>query len=282
MFDPKLFLSCTYTKEDVFKALSTLGIKKGDSVLIHSSLFDLGLPDCNIVNLDEFYLECIKEYLGADGTIILPAFTYSFCKGKVFDLKKDLSSVSSLSNYCIQNHIGYRTQDAIFSYVIISNDIEDKSFSNVCFDIEGGLAGYALLKNTKILMLGISFAWLTAFYSIDQELNVEHRFFKKFDGNILIDNKLYKKSFYYFCRHLVDNTINDNDLIHKKMLENDFAKEVALGTGKIFAANMDKLFASFRSYVKQDPWYFLKGPKLLLKAKDSIDIKKEYLNVIKL
>lgn len=282
MFDPKLFLSCTYTKDDVFKALNTLGIKKGDSVLIHSSLFNLGLPDGNILNLDAFYLECIKEYLGTNGTIILPAFTYSFCKGQVFDVKNDLSSVSSLANYCIQNHIGYRTQDAIFSYVIIANDIENKSFSNVCFDIDGALASYALLKNTKILMLGVSFAWLTAFYSIDQELKVNHRFFKKFDGQILLDNKLYPKSFYYFCRHLVDNTINNNELIHAKMLENDFAKEVTLGNGKLYAAPMDKLFASFKSYVKDDPWYFLKGPRIDLEIMDSIDIKKEYLSVIKL
>ena len=274
MFDPKSFLQNSFSKDDLFKTLERLGVKQADTLLVHSSLFALGLPSDNIVNLDEFYYKALREYVGEQGTLIFPAFTYSYCKGQSFDIKNTQSAVSSLANYCIHKHIGYRSADALFSYIIDGLDAPNLKFSNVCFDIEDGIAGYMLDKNARVLMLGVGFAWLTAFYSVDQKLKVPYRFFKEFKGTTVYDTHECESSFYYFCRALCDNTVNNNDTIDTTLAQHgDKTMTVTLGRGSVSSALLSDLFFIFESYVKQDPWYFLQGP-----ATDTGDLKDAAIN----
>lgn len=65
-----------------------------------------------------------------------------------------MSSVSELANSCIRNHIGYRTQDPLFSYVLVNPRSKEQSFSNVCFDFDNGMAGYLSFRKAKYLMIG--------------------------------------------------------------------------------------------------------------------------------
>ena len=112
----KMKLDKNYIKEQLIK----VGLKKGDTVLVHSQLLKVGIPEEDVFDLGKYYLDIILEIIGDDGELVLPAFTYSYCKNNVFSPLKDMSSVSELANTCIRNHIGYRTLDPIFSYVIVN------------------------------------------------------------------------------------------------------------------------------------------------------------------
>ena len=64
-----------YTSIDEIKHLiSSLGLKKKDVVLVHSSLFSLGKIENNV----EGFYKAIRDVIGEEGTIIVPTFTYSF------------------------------------------------------------------------------------------------------------------------------------------------------------------------------------------------------------
>ena len=76
-----------YTQEDLIEALQATGIAEGDSIFIHSNLGFLGMmKDCGTKEkLCEGFLEALKTVVGDEGTIILPAFSYSFCHGEIYD-----------------------------------------------------------------------------------------------------------------------------------------------------------------------------------------------------
>ena len=84
-----------YSKNDLVAVLKNAGICSGDSICVHSELFRLGKM---LKTKDEFLNDIISALcscVGADihkpksslGTVIVPTFTYDFCKSGVYDKK---------------------------------------------------------------------------------------------------------------------------------------------------------------------------------------------------
>ncbi len=116
-------LTCTYRSNEIKAALSAAGVKPGAACLVHAALFALGWPQ-DSANVAQTWLEQLREVLGPGGTLILPAFTYSYCRHQVFDPLTSKSKVSLLANYALKHHLGYRTLDPNFSYIIIPGSEE--------------------------------------------------------------------------------------------------------------------------------------------------------------
>ncbi len=71
-----------YSDKDLIDAFYQLGIKRGDILCVHTELFNFGIP---LLFRNEFLqtiLDCFFEVIGKEGTLIMPTFTYSFCKMK--------------------------------------------------------------------------------------------------------------------------------------------------------------------------------------------------------
>ena len=83
--------------------LKNLGIKSGDSVMIHCSYKSLGVK----ISPEDFY-NSIFEILGKNGTLIMPAFSYDTVnyENPVFDKAKTPSCVGFLPEYFRTNVAG--------------------------------------------------------------------------------------------------------------------------------------------------------------------------------
>ena len=91
---------------DVIAALEKVGIKNGDTIFVHSdvSVFGkLAFPLGRELLLGAL-VEVLKRAVGREGTLIMPTFTYSFCKGEIYDIDK--STVLVPFNPTAEN-IGY-------------------------------------------------------------------------------------------------------------------------------------------------------------------------------
>ena len=83
-------------KNDITKAVTELGIKKGDTVLVHSSFKSLG----DLENGAETVIEGFLDTIGPDGTLVFPTFCqkdFHKCY-ETWHLDKD-SEVGYLTNY---------------------------------------------------------------------------------------------------------------------------------------------------------------------------------------
>lgn len=285
----KMKLDKNYIKEQLIK----VGLKKGDSVLVHSQLLKVGIPEEDVFDLGKYYLDIILEIIGDDGELVLPAFTYSYCKNKVFSPLKDMSSVSSLANTCIRNHIGYRTLDPIFSYVIVNPESAEQRFSNVSFDLENGMAGYLSKKNAKYLMIG-DLIYFTLLLACEQQLHTYNRFMKKFSGITKINDTEIHSDCYYYCRRYCDNTILDlsklTGIVVDPLVSAGKVKYESFGNSHLYyCTDVNIMMDAYKESLNRDLFELLKGPALsesdLIKIdheKDELDINRVNYKIVKL
>lgn len=285
----KMKLDKNYIKEQLIK----VGLKKGDSVLVHSQLLKVGIPEEDVFDLGKYYLDIILEIIGDDGELVLPAFTYSYCKNKVFSPLKDMSSVSSLANTCIRNHIGYRTLDPIFSYVIVNPESAEQRFSNVSFDLENGMAGYLSKKNAKYLMIG-DLIYFTLLLACEQQLHTYNRFMKKFSGITKINDTEIHSDCYYYCRRYCDNTILDlsklTRIVVDPLVSAGKVKYESFGNSHLYyCTDVNIMIDAYKESLNRDLFELLKGPALsesdLIKIdpeKDELDINRVNYKIVKL
>lgn len=256
-----------YTQDEVRAALKQSGLVSGTAAIVHASLFALGHMVDDNGDFAQTWIDLLLEAVGPEGAIILPAFTYSYCKGKVYNPHKSLSTVSLLANQAIVTHQGYRTLDPIFSYVILSGSeavakkVAAYQFSNVCFDMDNSIVGLVealcerpVLMEIKSNQEGYSF---TLAHHVDQEVKRPTRFMKKFSGNTEINNQVYQSDCYYFCRVFVTNT--ELDLAKVALISHN---NVLLGNGGIESHYVYDYFDDYRKATITDPWHLMKGPAL--------------------
>lgn len=93
-------------RERFFADLESLGIMPGDTVLIHSSYRSLG----PIEGGAKTFFEWLIEYIGKEGTIMFPAFSYSrvTVDNPYFNLKTTPSNVGYLPEYFRTEIVGVK------------------------------------------------------------------------------------------------------------------------------------------------------------------------------
>lgn len=110
------------TSDDFKLALKELGINKGDMLCVHTNFTQFG----KILPKKDEFLHQIKEILcdliGQDGTLIIPTFTYSFCKNLVFDKKNSKGVVGVFGEYFRHLDGVWRTNDPIFLWLFLGQN----------------------------------------------------------------------------------------------------------------------------------------------------------------
>lgn len=88
-----------YTDLDLIDCLKQIGIQKGDILYMHSEMYNFGIPLIAPRQLFSNIINCIFETIGKEGTLIMPTFTYSFCKNEVYDKLYSKSTVGVLTEH---------------------------------------------------------------------------------------------------------------------------------------------------------------------------------------
>ena len=71
-----------FTDDMLVEAIQALGVKNGDVLCVHSDTFRLGKPLLSKQEYMSTLCAIFKQVIGDEGTIIMPAFSYSFCRGQ--------------------------------------------------------------------------------------------------------------------------------------------------------------------------------------------------------
>ena len=194
----------TYDSLDFKNELINLEIKKGDYVFIHSSLKTLGkYKDNNYLDLLQMIKNCIFELIGESGLIVVPTFNFEFAKGLDFDVQNSPSiRMGAFSEYIRKLPTAHRTSHPMHSVTLLgkNSDIISQYEGETEFS-EGSAFDFLIKKKSKILFLGDAFTE-TFFHVAEEKVNVNYRFWKKFQGNI-INNKIKNNiTIKYFARNL--------------------------------------------------------------------------------
>lgn len=196
-----------YSDEDLIQVFHKLGIAKGDILCVHTDIMKFGFP---LLPRDEFLqslLSCFFEVIDKEGTLIMPTFTYSFCKNEIYDKLNSKSKMGVLTEFWRKQKDVKRSNDPIFSFAI-KGAKEDLFLQDTqsCF---GKNSVYDILakENGKIILFGTQIAGYTFTHFIEEVAEVPYRYFKEFKGKIIFENKASKDiKINYYVRNLEKNS----------------------------------------------------------------------------
>lgn len=246
-----------YRVYDILNILKSLGIKNGDTICIHSQLFGLGIPKLSKELFMDLLVKIFKYIVGENGTIIMPTFSYSFCKNEIFDINNTPSTVGVLTEYFRNLPNVSRTMHPIFSFAVYGK--KRNEFMNTGLDAfsKDSVYGKMLNNNDKIIMFGAPKGY-TFYYLAEQYVGVKHRFFKYFEGIVKNGTDEINLKVPYYVRHLDMKSEEDENKVNNYLNNSNIQKTIKIAKGSISAFNCKDMFESCVNKLKEDDKYFLK------------------------
>lgn len=242
---------------DLKKTLESLQIKEGDVICVHSQIFGLGKP---LVGKDEFVqiiIRVFQEIIGQKGMLIMPTFSYSFCNKETYDMRNSPSTVGVMTEYFRNMPDVHRTAHPIFSFALWGDRIENYlDIGPDAFSLDS-VYGKMIRDNGKIVMFGANKGY-TFYYLAEEHVNVGHRYFKNFEGQVKDSNgHTYFTNVPYFVRDLSIISEMDEEKVSKFLLENDCQEQINFAKGTIAVVDCKKTYDMLIEALREDEKKFL-------------------------
>lgn len=183
--------------------LFELGLKKGDHIIVHADLRMFGKLEGGF----ESIIRHLLEIVGNEGTLITPAFTFSFPDS--FDLRKSNSKIGGLTSLFAKHPNVQRVPDGMTSYYLIGSKSKEfiDNWDNTSYG-ENSIIGQMLKADGKILQFDTDI--LSLIHFVEQLVGVPYRELRRFEGKIIDDKSTFDSYTSFYCRTKnVDKIIPD-------------------------------------------------------------------------
>ncbi|NDV22204.1 DUF4910 domain-containing protein [Desulfovibrio sp. JC022] len=268
-----------YTKKEMIAALQNVGIATGDIVLFYLSLGMLGLGEgvTSQERMNELFLECAREALGPEGTILIPCYSYSLCKGELFDADSTPGTIGPFPEFFRNQPQVIRSKEPILSICGQGPAAQDL-FHNLPKTTYGRESVYErLIENkAKICTVGLRLNWATYRHYIEEIAEVPFRYRKYFRGPVLKDGKICEEQWTYSVRLWPENADPDGIRLAEMAVADGVCSSVRLGRNSIYCIEAGEYFEYACKQFKKDPWLSAKGP-----AADPIELEENRVPVKK-
>jgi len=250
-----------YTLDNVVETLKTVDAHECDILFVHT---DISFGALNSELKRKQYLEYL--YAGLQelnvGTLVFPAFTFSFCNKDVFDVKNSRTLMGSLNEY-IRTQIGViRSTDPILSVIAVGK--KANMFDSIKKSSLGKNSAYDILHksdNVKFLFFGAEIGeCFTYIHYVEDILRVPYRFDMPFSGTI-VDNagKTYEDTYtlYVGCAGVKPGC---SYYFEDYLIEQGLLKKTFLGNNPITCISEKDAYREIKGKLESNINYFLEQP----------------------
>lgn len=163
------------SKSDVFTLLESLQIQKTDTVLIHTSLKQLGEIEGGVDALIDAFVEYLK-----DGLFLIPTHTWDNVspESSVYDVRSTIPCIGVLPQIACQRKDGIRSLHPTHSLVAFGKRaaeyVKGEETAKTPAPI-GGCWQRLYDEHAKILLLGVGHDKNTYFHAVDEMLDIPNR-----------------------------------------------------------------------------------------------------------
>ncbi len=247
-----------YTSQDIVQAIRDLGVKNGETVFVHSQLKFLGKIPPGLTR-DEFtqgFIDALIEAVGVNGNVIMPAFSYSYCKGEKYDPLNTLSTVGILTEAFRKKQGVRRSLDPIFSVAAYGPD--QYFYTNVGSNCvgQGSIFEKLYLKNAQIIFIGERFD-ITYMHFVEQTVGVPYRYIKEFSGVTIVNHRKIPSTVQYYVRDLDIDPRYALEKIAQSFDEEGILRQVPLGYSKLRMVSALDAFHKIKERITQDVSFLL-------------------------
>ncbi len=250
-----------YTKTDLERCLKEIGIAQGDNIFIHSNIGFFGRMD-NVKSSDELcegILSTIKHVLTESGTIVLPAFSYSFCHDEIYNPATTKSNCGMLTEYAIRQKDFVRSLDPNFSIVAwgkyaqrYTENPTHESFG------QGSFWERILQSGGKIVCMNLD-CGSTFVHYVERVNSVSYRYNKAFNGIIHLDDETEWRD---YAVHYVFEGERDYPSfarLDKMCRELGVCKVADLGKGTILSMDIKDYYTLICDELRKNPRFLTAG-----------------------
>jgi aminoglycoside 3-N-acetyltransferase len=180
--------------------LAGLGVGRTDILLMHSNIsgfLKLPLPGQKLQLL-------LAALLGAvpNGTLLVPTFSYRFCKSGVFDAAATPSEVGLFSEFVRRDRRAMRSSHPIFSMAAIGGDAPFlcRNLSASSYGA-GSIFERLYVADAKLLHFDVTVADSCTFAHFpEQTVGVPYRYSKYFRGSVTVDGETVRGDWEFYVR----------------------------------------------------------------------------------
>jgi aminoglycoside 3-N-acetyltransferase len=221
---------------DIDAALNKVGVLSTDWVMLHA---DAGVAaQFRTIDMAKrlTHLQLQLVNFIADGTLVVPAFSYSFTRGESFDPDHTPSRVGQFSEEFRSLPNIKRTQHPIFSVCTIGVGADTIMNARLddCFG-PGTVFDLLNQKNAKLVCLGCDFSRITFVHYVEQLFGVSYRQPKFFSGTLIEKDKQTPLSSQYLVRDLALKSSCDLRLLKAEAVRRGVLKFDTVGRFPIMA-----------------------------------------------
>ena len=243
-----------------------LGIRPGMIVLCHSFLGALGRVEGGA----DAVIDSILDVVGPDGTLVIPAFTYSFFKGETFDVEVTRSTVGVLGDVLRRRPGVMRSLDPNFSNVAIGRQAASLMHrsSNASFGADS-FYDRLLRQDGQILLIGVDYTALPLFMHLEWRLKVPYRYEKSFEGSIRVGSEERRDTAVHFVRDEQTDPQTDRRRIGAVIDEDDAVQQADCAYGVVRSLPASAVERVVSREFRRDPLFLLRADRPFLARSDS-------------
>lgn len=251
----------TYRIEELVHILHETGIRPGDLVSVHSSLFMLGrLEGYPVREAPRIIAETLISYLDEAGTLAVPAFNFGFCRGEPFDRQRTPSErMGQLSEYVRRLPQSIRSPHPMQSLAVVGRLAEAicSTDTPASFDPEGAF-DQLIRHDAWLLLLGVDIQWASVAHYAEQKAEVPYRYWKSFRGTYIDQGVEEERTYTMFVRELGDGERPrpklDFSIIGDTLKEEGLLRETMLGSGVVNVCRYRDLIRVAMKKLAEDPY----------------------------
>lgn len=244
-----------YSKDMLEGQLEVMGLKRSDTVLVHSSMKAIG----DVEGGAETVLDALMSYFG-EGLLIMPAHTWAYMKqdGQIFDPAASPSCVGVLTDLFYKREGVVRSLHPTHSVAAYGKNAAEytageENCNTPC--TPGGCYDRLRSVNGKILLVGVGHERNTFIHSVEEVLNVPNRlsdkpkmFFTVMpDGSL---KKIYMRSHYNANQpHISEDFVK----LTRAFYEKGAARKAVLGDAECILCDARGIFEVTRHVLAPEP-----------------------------
>jgi aminopeptidase-like protein/aminoglycoside N3'-acetyltransferase len=257
-------------RTELRRALDEVGVTRGDTVMLHLNLAALGMGDAAAEPRDDAYRavsDAVRDAIGAEGTLVVPTYTFSFCRREEFDVDRTptaggpWSPTAGFLEYVRAIPGALRSRDPIHSVVAVGARAAElvDDVPPTCFG-EGSVFERLVDAGAKVCVLGLPLEEATIRHHFEESFGVPFRYRKLFTGRIIEGGKPRKSGWVYSVRILADNGYPDGSRLEALAREKGVCRAAAVGKGELLLVDAREYRDLTLCALADDPWLTARGP----------------------
>ena len=232
-------------------------LPSGQHIFVHAKIknFSKNFPsyrDASLKLLD-FLLKTKPK------SIVIPTFTYSFTKTKLFSQKDSVSEVGRFSEEIRKStNFSNRTLDPIFSILDLLNyGFNKNEIIKESFGVNSVFSDFEKL-NGIVINFDLDQIVSSQIHYFEKKFRIKYRSNKKFTGEILFNKKeKFKVEYTFFCRNLEKNYFWNRKKVKNDLIDSKILKENVLDDYKIDWFYTQELGNFLNKKIKENEKYLL-------------------------